>query len=513
VEPISRRRALTLGGLGVASTVIGGAGLVRTITARFEPAAGAALVEPPMLASTGGRLQLRLEASEGPVTLAGRQATALRYNGGLPGPTLRLQPGDRLQIELINRLGAPTNLHLHGLHVSPDGNGDNVFVTVEPGESFDYDHRLPEDHPPGVYWYHPHHHGMVADQISGGLYGAIIVGDPDSATGNNLAPFSVTRARVLVVSDISLDRTGSLEPPSAMERMMGREGDLVLVNGQVRPRLDARPGERERWRIVNACVARYLRLRLDGQHMRLLGIDSGRLRAPREVAEVLLVPGNRADLLVTTNRGSSQLRALQYDRGTMMGMMGSGGSESSGGGGGMPGMGAAAGDQPATGNTDGTVLATLAVTGRDVPALPAVPAQPEPRDLRRADVANRRKLTFAMGMGLGMGDGAMRFTIDGKRFDPDRVDQTVAVGTVEEWTLTNSSPMDHPVHLHVWPMQLVARGGRPLEPPTWQDVVNVPARSEVTVRVAFDSFTGRTVYHCHILDHEDNGMMGVIVAS
>ena len=114
---------------------------------------------------------------------------------------------------------------------------------------------------------------------------------------------------------------------------------------------------------------------------------------------------------------------------------------------------------------------------------------------------------------MGMGGGGMRFTIDGKKFDPDRVDQTVRVGTVEEWTLTNTSPMDHPVHLHVWPMQLIADGGRQLDPPTWQDVVNVPARSEVTVRVAFDTFTGRTVYHCHILDHEDNGMMGVIDAS
>ena len=107
MEPISRRRALLLGGLGVASTVIGGAGLVRTITGGFEPAAGAALVEPPMLASTGGRLQVRLEASEGLVTVAGRQATVLRYNGALPGPTLHLQPGDRLQICLLYTSPSP----------------------------------------------------------------------------------------------------------------------------------------------------------------------------------------------------------------------------------------------------------------------------------------------------------------------------------------------------------------------------------------------------------------------
>ena len=123
---------------------------------------------------------------------------------------------------------------MHGLHVSPEGNGDNVFVTVEPGESFDYDYRLPDDHPPGVFWYHPHHHGTVADQVFGGLYGAIVVEGPEE--------LPVARERVLVVSDTSLDADGQLRQPSAMERMMGREGDLVLLNGQVRPTLTARPG-------------------------------------------------------------------------------------------------------------------------------------------------------------------------------------------------------------------------------------------------------------------------------
>jgi len=88
----------------------------------------------------------------------------------------------------------------------------------------------------------------------------------------------------------------------------------------------------------------------------------------------------------------------------------------------------------------------------------------------------------------------------------------VRVGTVEEWTITNTSPMDHPLHLHVWPMQIVEHRGQPVDPPTWQDVVNLPARSNTKIRVAFDAFAGRTVYHCHVLDHEDNGMMAVIDA-
>ena len=113
-------------------------------------------------------------------------------------------------------------------------------------------------------------------------------------------------------------------------------------------------------------------------------------------------------------------------------------------------------------------------------------------------------------MGMGTGSGGSAFTIDGRGYEPGRVDTTVRAGAVEEWTITNSSQLDHPFHLHVWPMQVVSIGGYALDPPTWQDVVNVPARRSSVVRIAFDGMTGRTVYHCHILDHEDNGMMGVI---
>lgn len=178
MQPISRRRALQLGGLGVASTLVGGLGLARSVTSAFAPATDVALLEPTALRSAGGELAVRLEVAQGRVRVAGRQATVLGYNGGLPGPTLHVRPGDRLRVQLVNQLSTPTNLHVHGLHVSPEANGDNVFVTVEPGSAFDYDYQLPADHPPGVYWYHPHHHGNVAEQVFGGLYGAIIVGAP-----------------------------------------------------------------------------------------------------------------------------------------------------------------------------------------------------------------------------------------------------------------------------------------------------------------------------------------------
>jgi FtsP/CotA-like multicopper oxidase with cupredoxin domain len=490
VEPISRRGALTLGGLGLAGTVVGGAGLLWTSSSAdtAQPQPGKELAEPSELRSANGRLQLRLDAALGTVQVGGRSASALSFNGGIPGPTLRLKAGDGLGVTLHNGLDDPTNLHVHGLHVSPQGNGDNPFAMIEPGESFDYEYQLPADHPPGLYWYHPHHHGFVADQIFGGLYGAIIVEDPE--------PIDAARERVLVISDITLDGLGRIPAVSPMEQMLGREGQLVLVNGQVNPRLGARPAERERWRIVNACVSRYLRLRLDGQRMQLLGIDSGRFRAPETVDEIVLAPGNRADLLVTMVDGTAVLETLPYDRGGPGGMMGGG-------------------ERPRSGTPTGRVsLATLTVAGEEVAAAPAVPAQPAPRDLRGRAVTARRELTFAMGMGGMMGGGGsmMSFTINGLEFDGDRVDTTVEAGSVEEWTLRNTSPMDHPVHLHVWPMQIVESDGRAPDTAIWQDVVNVPARGQVRVRIAFDDFAGRSVYHCHILDHEDNGMMGVIEA-
>lgn len=373
----------------------------------------------------------------------------------------------------------------------PSGTGDNVFVSIDPGKGFDYEYQLPSDHPAGVFWYHPHLHGSVADQVFGGLYGAIVV--EDAATGAQAIP--VTRERVVVISDISLDAGGTVAPVSAMAKMMGREGDLVLVNGQVQPRLQARPGERERWRIVNACAARYLRLRLDGHQLQLLGIDSGRLATPREVSDIFLAAGNRADVLITVGSASGQLRTLPVPRGGAMGAT-------------------AGGSVPSNGQ-----LATVDVIGAAVPALPAVPAlAAPPRDLRSAPVQRRRTLTFAMGMGGGgmggggMGGGGMRFTIDGLTFDAARDDQSVQLGTVEEWTLSNPSPMDHPVHLHVWPMQIVEQAGQAVQPVSWQDVINVPAGGNVKVLIAFDDFGGRTVYHCHILDHEDQGMMGTVNA-
>ncbi|WP_369816191.1 multicopper oxidase family protein [Agromyces sp. Soil535] len=491
---MTRRTVLVLGGVGAAALVGGGLFVwSRTQSGEPDPRTAATpsptstrsppgeetgtLLEPEVLTSSGGRLGLTLTAALTDVVVAGTPVRALTYNGTLPGPTLRVRPGDRIALGFRSELDAATNLHMHGLVVSPEGSSDNPFLLIEPGDTFDYEYQLGADHSPGVFWYHPHRHGNAAEQLFRGLYGAIIVEDEE--------PVEATRERLLMISDIAFDG-GGVHVASQFERMLGREGDIVMVNGQVGATLLAKPGERERWRIVNACSSRFLRLRLDGQRMQLLGVDAGRYAEPQDVEEIMLTPGNRADVMVTAVEGTSVLQTLPFDRGGM-GMMGSPSS-----------------------TTTGADLLTLTVAGTPSTAPPLVVPQPTTRDLRLEQITGQRTVTLAMGAMGAMGMGGMSFTIDGREFDHERVDTEVSHGAIEEWTIVNTSPMDHPFHLHVWPMQLVEVGGTSLADVDWRDVVPVRARSTTVVRIAFGGLLGRTVYHCHILDHEDNGMMGVI---
>lgn len=216
-------------------------------------------------------------------------------------------------------MNQPTNLHTHGLHVSPAGNGDNPFVTAQAGTDFDYVIPIPADHPSGTFWYHPHHHGFVADQIFGGLAGALIVeGGPE---------LGVASDRVMVVADITLDGSGRVAPVGAMDRMMGRQGELVLVNGQHQPVVAAAPSSAERWRVINACASRVLSLRLEGHRFTQVASDGHFLPAPAERDRIVLAPGNRADVVVLLGKpGQYRLLADPYDRGNpgMGGMIGNG---------------------------------------------------------------------------------------------------------------------------------------------------------------------------------------------
>ncbi|MEB3211944.1 MAG: multicopper oxidase domain-containing protein, partial [Leptolyngbyaceae bacterium] len=178
---------------------------------------------PSILQSENGVLDATLIAEQRQVPLAGRSAALMTYNGQNPGPVLSVNPGDTVRIHLENRLTQPTNLHYHGLHISPEGNQDNPFVHVAPGESFDYEFVIPSDHPAGLFWYHPHHHGHVAEQVAAGLAGVFVV----RGGADNLPELHDAEEAIAVLQDFDVDDQGNLVPPHPMWRMWGREGTLL----------------------------------------------------------------------------------------------------------------------------------------------------------------------------------------------------------------------------------------------------------------------------------------------
>ncbi|MEJ8278170.1 multicopper oxidase family protein [Pseudonocardia spirodelae] len=478
---ITRRGLLRSAAAGAVVAVAGGCGLLPT-GGRSAPVPGVAFADPPQRLAGAGRPVVDLTAAPG-AELGGVPGAGLGYEGTSPGPTLRVRPGEELALRLHNRLDVPTNLHTHGLRVPPAPDGDDPFRTVEPGGSADYRIRIPADHPAGTFWYHPHHHGTVADQVFGGLVGALVVeGGPDLGTAAE---------HVLVITDSDLAPARRGGGPGPMERMAGREGDTVLLNGRLQPVLGVVPERSERWRLLNATCSRVLDVGLEGHRLLHVATDGVFLPRPASRDRVRLAPGNRADVVVRPSRtpGRYALLAESLDRG---------------------GPGAMAGTGPTGGGP--VVLGAVDVGGRarptpEPPAVLAVPAAlPRPGRTRTITLDGG-----GAGMGTGMGTGmGMRFGIDGRAFAPDRDDIVIRAGTVEDWVFDNPGPMLHPVHLHTWPLV-------PLDDDAYgsagtaRDVVVVPAGGRVRVRVAFTGATGRTVLHCHVLDHEDLGMMATVV--
>lgn len=450
---------------------------------------------PTVYRSEAGLLDIDLTASLGQVSLGSRSAMLMTYNQQVPGPQLEVRPGDRVQIRFTNALDQPTNLHYHGLHLPPTGLADDPFRTVAPGETALYEFQIPDAHPSGFFWYHPHVHGLVASQVFHGLAGTILVRGEDE-------PPELTAAQeaVLVLQDFDLDRQGNVQEPTPPFRMWGRQGDLIAVNGQVQPRFDVIEGGLLRLRILNASASRVYQLQLANHPWWLAATDGRSLAAPVAQEAVILAPGERADLLVPGDQppGSYALLSLPYDRGIAAmarSMMGHGS---------MMGAGTGDAEEPQTIATLDYGGTTASESGTSIlvnlpTTLGTVETLPEP--------ATVREFVFDHGIDPETRDP---FLINGRAFGHHRVDTQVQVGTMEDWVLINKAGMDHPFHLHTNWFQVISRNGQPEPLPAWKDVVNLRAYETVRIRIPFRDFAGKTVYHCHILDHEDQGMMGIV---
>lgn len=405
--------------------------------------------------------------------VAGSETQTFAYNGTVPGPTLEFREGDRVTVIFRNELPVPTTIHWHGLHLPYTSDG-SPFHPVAPGDEYQYVFTIPPG-TAGTYWYHPHPHHQTGQQVARGLYGAIIVRAPDD-------PLASLPERLLVLSDNRFLPDGSFDLPEAASHQgrvdfeNGREGDVIFVSGAVMPTLTIRAGEVQRWRIVNASAARVYRLALEGHTFLHVANDGGLFEKPVEVSEIVLATGERVELLVraTGAPGSrAMLRALPYDRYIPQ-------------------------TRPPTWNTARDLLAlqyTIAASVTPV-RLPTTLRPVPPIDT--TGVTTRRLMVLTQGM------------INGQLMDPDRVDVESTIGTVEIWEIENLVGMDHPFHLHGFQFQVLERNGVPEPFRSWKDVVNVPKHGTARFIVRYDTYRGKWMFHCHILSHEDHGMMGIL---
>ena len=424
-------------------------------------------------------VEVSLEARIARVEIApGKFVEAWTYNGALPGPTIRVRVGDRLIVHFRNALSDATTVHWHGLRIpiSMDGVPGHSQPEVKPGGSFTYDFIVPDA---GLFWYHPH--VMSAAQVGFGLYGALVVEDPTEAVG-------VADELVLVLSDIALNEDSTLESPDSggsTAMVFGREGSHVLVNGRQKSTLVVRSGAPQRWRIVNAAKSRYFNLDLGGTPFTQIGGDGGLQEYAVDHDMLVLGPGERADVIVTPRPKAGErltLRSVLFNRGF-------GSVEAR-----FPFDDlftiAAADLPPYSGTTPPSVKRVIEPLGQEG--------------------ATRVDLELLLEQPP---DSAAEYLIRGPLYAAKQKALHAKIGETQIWTVKNTTQWSHPFHLHGFFFQVLNEHGAPMRPMAWKDTVDIPFEKTVRLIVRFDDregVVGSWMVHCHILDHAEGGLMGVV---
>jgi FtsP/CotA-like multicopper oxidase with cupredoxin domain len=522
--------------------------------ALIQVAWGAELTHPAVKNAASGQLSL----SVGTAPFADYGFDAFGFDGAIPGPTFRVKPGEHLAIKFTNNLlsannaacastngefceAATSNLHTHGLHVSSKGvedglpdYSDDIFVAVAPGGgTASYNFSLPADHMGGTHWYHPHHHHATALQAGGGAVGLLIVEDPD---GYLPARYASMQEKLLVISGHNLNTlqtmarsasSGVLENAAATATNAGYDTNVFLVNGQRGPTMTISGNTWYRFRMVYAAVEQSLQLSVTGDGsctLKLIAKDGIYLPSiPRDITTVHLFPGARADVAVactctaypcSATLGSAGAAGAAGGPGRRLlqrGRMGGGGQ-----GPGAPGAAAAAVELMLLTINQGSASAT--------PDLPTVtPARPcYLADLRSASPDGTGE--------IGLNGGPRTVTYNGQGQSMTYANTHAGGGTMRTWTpmatlqvgkvyeFSVSGANAHPLHIHVNPYQITSMpaasyGGGYFAVGDWHDTLllsEMGGGNNLQVRTQTDVFTGKVVVHCHILEHEDEGMMNIM---
>lgn len=535
-------------------------------------ASGAALAQQGTKAALPQKQNvIKLECAFKDMVLDGTKVRLRAFNDQIPGPLMKIFPGQTVRINLKNSLPpydstgwdgehnvphhlGSTNLHLHGLDVIPHlfepvGTSDPKAPMIEimPGGSKEYVFEIPADQPPGLNWYHPHHHGSTAVQAVTGMAGGIIV----YGAIDDVPEIKVAKEYLLVMQDIGLfpseddpnvwtylpkqnaiwqtfdnnvtiydPKTGKNVPTDLQGGFTTGDYKLryYLTNGEPffkemhdpqnptsptptqlkPPRFTLAPGEVVRFRMLNACSDNYMPIAVESHDMHLLALDGVNFPKVRTIAptpintdpnnegQIQLAPANRAEFMIkaSTTPGIYPIVQLQQRQQFLFSAQ--------------------------------KTIAEIEVTGTPrnmtLPTALPIPTREYPL-IKPSEVQNLRVIYFADQFpGTQNPYVGIDFLLNGQQYDVTDVNYVVDVSGVEEWRLVvgdsqHGGTEGHPFHIHVNSFEVISVNGKLLEPGTIKDTVWIPAESTVVIRMRFKEFTGKSVFHCHILPHEDTGMM------
>lgn len=511
---------------------------------------------PEELFSKNGELKVVLEAGYAKNRIGEDPVNLRCFNGKLVGPTLRVKPGDKIRLTLRNTMAGERwqpnmmntlnsfntlNLHYHGLHVSPNGISDNVLIQIGPHETQEYVVDIPKDHTPGTYWYHPHRHGSTAGDVASSMSGTLII----EGGLDEIPEIKAAKDRVMVLNQIPYIYKNTLPDPNSTTTPPATKtfnlpvglveakfaayifgpgqwatlGRYTTINGIQLPVIHMRPGQVERWRFVDSGQRETILLAFQPitsktsevspppMNFQEIAVDGLALGKMIEKPEIELWPGYRSDVLVKAPMVKGEY--ILVDK-----------------------------EVSASNSISGTkkplnYVARVIIDGE--PQDMKLPTSEQMKGLRLpsikdAEITGKQEAKY----GILAVDSGVVFTIDGKSFDMETARQ-LQLNDVDEWTISTNNTVangfvTHPFHIHVNPFEvtsimapLLDASGKPVKEngqyklveelkngPEWRDTVKIPGNGYVKMRTRYTDFIGTFVQHCHILDHEDQGMMQLI---
>jgi blue copper oxidase len=495
LNPHQTRRTFLLGStaLALASFVLSSRNVVAQEQFSFENPVAIPPIESGTIVNGVRVFDLKLQNGKSEF-FKGLQTDTSGINGSYLGPILRMRTGESIRMRVANALGHASTLHWHGMNVPAKADG-GPHQSIPSGETWSPEFMV--KNAASTMWYHSHQVNETGSQVWAGLAGLIIIDDDVSDKLNLPSTYGVDDLP-LVLQDRRFNSDGSMPYDISMhDEMMGMQGNVPLINGTVLPYFKV-TSEKLRIRLLNGANASIYNLAFaDGRAFAQIASDGGLLAEPVTMTGLRLAPGERAEIIV--DFGPNQTVLLQSVAGNVRAGRGMG-----------QGMGMMMGAQ----SPEFDLIEFRTTT--ELKPTAAVPAKlANLPDVSASDAVRTRKFLLEMsGMGpmrmLGMGG---TFTINGNGMNMERIDEVVKIGETEIWQITNAGPMIHPFHVHNTQFRILDRDGRPTSANEsgLKDTVVINPDETVQLLVRFDNHTDTQrpyMYHCHILEHEDAGMMG-----